>query len=121
MIRLASLGFALLLLANTGCATDTRTYDWSSYQWSAYSGNQINRGGPKSKRFEATLKRIIEQSDAAKRKPPPGVLAEYGFLFFERGEMDTAVQYFERESGEWPLSEVFMSWMIEQARGGSGS
>jgi hypothetical protein len=117
--RLASLGLALLL-ASVGCARDTRMYYWSSYQWSAYSGNQITRGGPESKRFEETLKRILERSDAAKRKPPPGVAAEYGYLCFQRGEMDTAVQHFEREAREWPESEVFMRRMVERARG-SGS
>jgi hypothetical protein len=119
--RLAAPGLALLLLASIGCARNTTTYYWSGYQWSAYSGNQIDRGGPESKRFEATLKRILERSDAAKRKPPPGVAAEYGYLFFRRGEMDAAVQYFEREAREWPESGAFMRWMVQQVRGRSGS
>ncbi len=122
MSRFAALGFGLLLLASIGCAQrSTRTHDWSGYQWSAYSGNQINRGGPESKRFEETLQRIIERSDAAGRKIAPGVLAEYGYLLLKRGETESAISYFEREVEEWPESETFMTWAIAQAREVSGS
>jgi len=121
MRRLASGLLVAFALASIGCASDNRTYYWSSYQWSAYSGNQISRGGPDSQRFESTLKRIIEKSAASKRKVPPGVLAEYGYLFFERDEMDTAIEYFQREAREWPESEVFMNRMIEQAQEGAPS
>ncbi|MGH0029859.1 MAG: DUF4810 domain-containing protein [Myxococcota bacterium] len=110
--------FALLCI---GCASDDRTYYWSSYQWSAYSGNQINRGGPDSKRFEETLQRIIQRSDASGRKIAPGVLAEYGYLLLKRGETGPAVSYFEREAQEWPESEPFMRWVIGQVEEGSGS
>jgi hypothetical protein len=119
---IAVLGLALLLLASVGCGRrDTRTHYWSSYQWSAYSGNQINRGGPESKRFEETLQRIIQRSDSSGRKIGPGILAEYGYLLLKRGETESAIPYFEREAEVWPESRVFMRWVIEQARGGSGS
>lgn len=112
-----------LALASVGCASDNRTYYWSSYQWDSYSGPAFGRsqGGPDSKKFERTLKRIIERSDASGRKVAPGLLAEYGYLFFRRGEVDSAVLYFEREAREWPESTAFMNRMIEQAREGSGS
>ena len=112
-----------LALTGVGCASDSRTYYWSSYQWDSYSGPAFgrSRAGPETKKFEATLERIIERSDAAGRRTPPGVLAEYGYLFFKRGEMESAVRYFEREAREWPESAAFMNRMIEQAKQGSGS
>ena len=122
MSRVAVLLLALLLLASVGCGRrDTRAHYWSSYQWSAYSGNQINRGGPESQRFEQTLQRIIERSDAAGRKIGPGIPAEYGYLLWKRGETESAIPYFEREAEEWPESEVFMRWVIGEAREAAGS
>lgn len=121
MRRGAVAAVCVLALASVGCARDTRTHYWSSYQWSAYSGNQINRGGPESKKFEETLQRIIQRSDANGRKIAPGILAEYGYLLLKRGDTETAVSYFEREAEEWPESEAFMRRMIGQAREVSGS
>jgi hypothetical protein len=120
--RLAVLALALLVLGNVACARGpSRTYLWSGYQWSAYSGNQINQGGPESSKFEATLERIIQKSDASGRKIAPGILAEYGYLLLKRGDAAEAIPYFEREAQEWPESEPFMRWVIEQAREVAGS
>jgi hypothetical protein len=120
--RLAVLVLAFALLASVACARrPARTYAWSGYQWSAYSGNQIERGGPESPKFEATLERIIQRSDASGRKVAPGILAEYGYLLLKRGETEAAIPYFEREAEEWPESEAFMRWVIDQAREVAGS
>jgi len=106
---------AALALASVGCASDTRTYYWSSYQYDLYRSYYEPS---KAKKFEATLLRIIKKSDASGRKIPPGVLAEYGYFFYQRGEFDSAIHYFEREALEWPESEVLMERVIEQAREG---
>lgn len=115
---------AAFALTSVGCASDNRTYVWSSYQHDFYESvpRHVKDDPQKlSKRLEATLKRIIAKSDAAKRKVPPGLLAEYGYFFFQRGEMDSAVTWFEREAREWPESAALMQRMVAQARAGSGS
>ncbi len=103
---------AALLVATVGCGGEKRTYYWSSYQSDLRAGGF---GQEKSKNFELTLQRIIDSSDKSGLKPPPGVLAEYGFFFFQRDEMRTAIIYFERESLMWPESAAFMERAIERA------
>jgi hypothetical protein len=98
----------VVMLVSAGCATDKRTYYWASSKGTFYP-------------VEAKLERIIERSDASGRKTPPGILAEYGYVYFERGEMESAVYYFEREAREWPESAEFMKKMIERAKAGGDS
>jgi hypothetical protein len=110
---------AVLVLASVGCASDDRTYYWSSYQDDLYKAYKSPKG--RADDFEETLLRIIEKSDQSGRKTPPGVLAEYGYFLYQRGEFDSAIHYFEREAREWPESAVLMETMIRQAREGSES
>ena len=108
-----------LTLVSVACATDKRTYYWSSHQRDL---SRVHRDDPETaKKFEATLLSIIKKSDASGRRAPPGTLAEYGYFLFQRGEMESAIYYFEREAREWPESSALMEGMIGRARGGSGS
>lgn len=108
MRRGAACTLMVLMLASIGCASDTRTYYWATSKGTFEP-------------TEAKLKRVIETSDASGRKIAPGILAEYGYFFFDRGDMGSAVRYFEREAKEWPESEAFMKRMIERARSEGGS
>ena len=117
--RALALFAAVLALASVGCAGDKRTYNWSSYQNDLR--NQMSGSPESASKFEATLKRIIERSDSSGHKAPPGLMAEYGFILYQRGEKESAISYFEREAREWPESASFMKRIIEDARGGSGS
>ena len=113
---------AAVALTSVGCASDDRTYYWSSYQHDFYESipRHVKDDPEKeSKPFQATLKRIIEKSDASGRKTPPGLLAEYGYFLLQRGDTESAIQYFEREAREWPESAGFMQHMIERARTGA--
>ena len=119
----ATVSFAIAALAmQTLCgvvyAADKRMYYWSGYQHAISSANDTPE---KVKSSEAALLRLIKKSDEAGRRVAPGVLAEYGYFFFERGQFDTAIYWFEREIGEWPESAVLMKKMIERARQGSTS
>ncbi|GJL77494.1 MAG: hypothetical protein NPINA01_04830 [Nitrospinaceae bacterium] len=46
---------------------------------------------------------------------PPGLYAEYGYVFYEEGNYDKAVIYFQKEHAVWPESRVFMNKMIRNA------
>lgn len=99
-------------------AAKKNMYYWSGYQQAISSANDT---AERVKTSEASLLGLIEKSDAAGRKIAPGVLGEYGYFFFERGEFDTAIYWFEREIGAWPESAVLMKKMIARARAGSAS
>ena len=107
-----------LMLAGVGHTADTPLYYWSSYERDLYrSYDQLEN----VKDFEATLQQIIKKSDESARKPPPGMLAEYGYLLYQRGEFESAIDYFEREAREWPVSALLMNRIIKQAQEASGS
>ena len=107
----------ILTLTGVGHTADTPIYDWSSYERDLYrSYVEVE----KLKNFEATLQYIIKKSDESGRKPPPGVLAECGYLLYKRGEFDSAIGYFEREAREWPESAVLMNRIIRRAQEASG-
>lgn len=102
-------------------ATEDRLYYWSSYERDLFQAYYRPKQTERWQTFEATLLRIIEESDAAGRKPPPGLLAEYGYFLAERGEYDTAIEYFEREATEWPESAGWMERLIAKVREAAGS
>ena len=94
------------------------TYYWSSYERDLFLAYDQHA---KMGNFEATLIRIIKNSEETGRKPPPGVLAEYGYILFGHGEFEFAIDYFERESREWPESAVLMNRIIKRAQDEAGS
>jgi len=116
LIAIASL--VALTFSGVGHAADASLYDWSNYERDFCRPCDEPE---KLKAFETTLLQIIKKSDEAGRKPPPGVVAEYGYMLYERSEFDTAIDYFEREAREWPESQVLMKRMIARAREGGGS
>ena len=81
----------------------------------------VARGFAESPSASLAQSSTRQRSDSSGRKIGPGILAEYGYLLLKRGETESAIPYFEREAEVWPESRVFMRWVIEQARGGSGS
>jgi len=111
---MALLVCGVIALPVSAYAADKTLYYWSSYDADLYFF--LENPEPETEaRFEATLQHIFTESDKANRKIAPGLLAEYGFLLYQRGEFDAAVGYFERERDEWPESSAFMTKMIAQA------
>lgn len=108
----------VLSLSNNSFAGDSTTYYWSSYESDLFD----TYSNPENlKEFEATLLRIINKSDTSGRKPPPGILAEYGYILYRRGDANAAIQYFQREAGQWPESRMFMNRVIAHVRQGAAS
>lgn len=118
IVSLATAVLAMQAFSAAVYAADKRMYYWSGYHNAIASANDT---AEKVKSSEAALRRLIKKSDEAGRRIAPGLLAEYGYFFFERGEFDTAIYWFEREIGEWPESAVLMKKMIRRAREGSAS
>ena len=119
-IRLLPIAALILavLVAPASYADDDTTYYWSSYERDLF----LLYSNPENlERFEATLERIINTADTSGRKPPPGILAEYGYIHYERGDLESALHYFEREARQWPESEVLMGRMIVHIKERTGS
>jgi hypothetical protein len=118
IVYLIVLSLGTLTQASVSHAGKKRLYDWSSYERDAYLLAK-SPSPENAARFEATLRRIISNADDAGRKPAPGLLAEIGYFFYQRGEFASAMDYFERERATWPESATLMSKMIQRSKEGA--
>jgi len=103
---------ALVALAS-GCAQQqVAKYNWGDYESAMY--RYYSTPGD-SHAFAEKLLAAIQASEAANRKVPPGMYAEYGELLYEGGDNANAITYFEKEKTTWPESAVLMTNMIRLA------
>jgi hypothetical protein len=110
-IKLFVIISALTLLA--GCAAQPR-YTWCKYDCTLYDHY---KNPAQNDEFIEELKEAVMKSEAA-GQVPPGLYAEYGYVLYEKGDSQTAIQYFRKEADKWPESRVFMAKMITNAQKG---
>ncbi len=103
--------FSFLLL---GCTTP-RMYYWGDYSKSLYS----YRKTPKDEtllRHKQVLENIIEESQKANLRIPPGVYAELGYIYFRENNGSQALKYFELEEKLYPESKIFMQRLTQAVK-----
>ena len=111
-----------LVIAGLAEAKDPpRLYYWSTYEQEMFLAYDQPDNEDRQMKLAATLLRIIQKSDEAGRIPPPGVVAEYGYFLFQRGEYYAAIDHFRREATMWPESKTLMDRMIRRAQEEAGS
>lgn len=111
--------FAAIALSMVGLAEakdPTHLYYWDSYEQDMFLAYAQPDNPSRQMKLAATLLRIIEKSDKAGRKVPPGMVAEYGYFLYQRGEYFAAIDHFRREATTWPESKTLMDLMIRKAR-----
>ena len=106
----------LSLIVISGCAEKPK-YNWGSYSSTLYD---YYRDATKEAKFVASLEEIVK-ANGPKKKAPPGIFAEYGYMEMSRGNVDNAIKLFEQEKSAWPESAVFMDAAIKLARSGNTS
>ena len=113
--RIAFLGllFAFLL---AGCATEPNTlYFWGSYENQLY-GMYCDPGETPPERQLERMEADIEIARAKGLALPPGFRAHLGYLYFQTGKYDLAVQAFEAEKVTFPESATLMNRFIEKIK-----
>lgn len=107
---LAGLVCAIPLVFGTGCAQK------GLYEWGSYENDLLHvYESPGSERaFAENLQAMIVEARKAGRKIPPGVAAEYGFLQYQAGRPDEAIEYFDLERTNWPESATLMTRLIDR-------
>ncbi len=102
-----------------GCAATL--YDWGRYE----NGLSAHYIGSDDGETRTELERTVTQlQQGDPRRIPPGVLADYGFVLYQRGEYERAIEYFQREAKLFPESAALMNKLIARVRerqGGSDS
>lgn len=95
--------------ATSACVAPPR-FDYGNYDNALYAfyKNPANREA-----FETSLVRAIERGEKNDRLAP-GLYAELGYLRFQDGDEDAALELFEKEVRAFPEAAPFMERVIER-------
>ncbi len=109
----------LLLLAFTllaGCAAkQPPLYQWGSYEDQVYAMYRDTGKVPIEEQLE-NLEQDYQVARAADKPVPPGYHAHMGYLYFQLGKTDQALQSFETEKALFPESTVYMDRLIARVK-----
>jgi hypothetical protein len=99
------LAISLALLG--GCAH--KQYDWDNYDANLY---RYYKDPSSAEAFRISLEAHLKTLEQAKGRPAPGLYAELGTLYLERGDRLTAAAYYRKERDTWPESRHLMDAML---------
>jgi len=98
----------------SGCATPT-LYSWGHYEELVYvSYAQPGKVSPEMQ--VEKLEEDYQKARANNKRMHPGVHAHLGYLYFQLGKVDQALQEFATEKAEFPESTVFMDRLISNLK-----
>ncbi len=92
-----------------GCASTC--YHWYGYDESLYGYYKH----PDIGKLQSSLESTIQRGEKDNRIPP-GIYAEYGYVLYESGRYNEAIEFFKKEQEHWPESAVLMQKMIRNAQ-----
>lgn len=108
MKKILWLAAPFVFLSLTGCVD-------SLFYWGKYEDSLIERYIENNNaQTEIYLHEIITEAEANHQRVPPGVCADYGFSLYQRGDKNSAMNYFAKEKSLYPESIPFMSKLIER-------
>lgn len=108
MIHTGSLLVLLMLL--TGCAAPT-IYSWGHYEDVIYTMYKSPGEMPPERQVEI-LEADYQKARSQNKPVPPGWHVHLGYLYYQLGKADQALQEFETEKALFPESAVFVDRML---------
>lgn len=109
MSRLVSLSAAVVLL--TGCASTPALYSWGHYEEVIYSSYTAPGKVSPEMQIEK-LEQDYQKARATNKRMHPGFHAHLGYLYFQIGKLDQALQEFATEKAEFPESAVLIDRLV---------
>ena len=98
----------------SGCATPT-LYSWGHYEELVYvSYAQPGKVSPEMQ--VEKLEEDYQKARANNKRMHPGFHAHLGYLYFQLGKVDQALQEFATEKAEFPESAVLMDRLISNLK-----
>ncbi len=111
---------AILVLALAGslvaCVTPPKTmYAWGSYEQQIYTLH-ATPGAADAQTQVIELEKDYQAARAANQPLPPGWHAHLGYLYFQLGKSDQALQEFNAEKLQFPESAKLMDRLIAKVK-----
>jgi hypothetical protein len=104
------------LLMLNGCANQHQSlYQWGSYESQIYAMySDSNKVSAEEQILK--LESDFQKAQSANKSLPPGYHAHLGFLYFQTGKTDQAVQSLQTEKALFPESTVYMDRLIARIK-----
>lgn len=99
---------SLVLLMVTGCSN--RLYDWDGYNDHLYN---YYKNPATADRFLARMETHLQHVEEKGGKPAPGLYAEVGTLYLQKGDQLQAIYFYQKEHDTWKESQYFMAALIK--------
>ena len=92
----------------SSCAVQNSMYVWVDYK-SVLARYTEKPNAANRNELEACLMRIISESAQQKKRVPPGICLQYGFLLSLDGKNEMASQYYKLERNNYPESATLLN------------
>jgi len=110
---LVMVGVAALIFL-MGCSTSKDLYKWHDYDSNLFKYYQKPET---AEAFRAEMETAVQEVEKSKGKIAPGLCAEIGTLYLQKGDRASAVTWYKKERDIWPDSAAFMGALITNLEG----
>jgi len=100
---------AFLPILLSGCVAPS-IYQWGAYERDLYTAY---KDPTQYETFRIKLEALTTEVEARKEKVAPGIYAELGTLYLQKGDANTAIAMYKKERDTWPESKGLMTAMIQ--------
>jgi len=108
-----SILFLLAVSAFAGCAQKPLIYAWGSYEDQIYAMYH-DPGKVSVEEQILSLERDYQLARSKNKSVPPGFHAHLGYLYYQVGKADQALQSFKTEKNLFPESTHYMNFLISR-------
>jgi len=100
---------AFLPIILTGCVAPP-VYQWGAYERDLYTAY---KDPTQYEAFRLKLEALATEVESRREKVAPGIYAELGTLYLQKGDATTAIAMYKKERDIWPESKGLMTAMIQ--------
>lgn len=102
-------------IISASCSTTSERFHWGTYEQALYIYAKKPDQGLV---YEKALVSAIDVGRKTNRVAP-GLLAELGYMYLERGDASLAIPLFEEEMSLFPESRAFLNNVVARAKSGT--